>query len=184
MRVWLAWLVLAVLLSGCRAGSAQAELEQLRARVSTLEAENAHLSGQLGLLESEREQLRQQVSNLGVELAKAQAGGGGAVDPAVMAGQYLVVMPREARAGQWVAVHVRNYPLRLLNQAGIALRAEGGGEVNLVHIPRLASANVFLLSIPPRTPPGTYRVVLGEAGPLGPGAKLDDQVAIRVQSTP
>ncbi|MFZ5823476.1 MAG: bZIP transcription factor [Bacillota bacterium] len=181
MRAWLTWLVVAVLLAGCRGGSAPAELEQLRARVSTLEAENAHLSGQVGLLEAERDQLRQQVSTLGVELARAQAGGGGAADHTVVASQNLVVIPREARPGEWVAVHVRNYPLRLLNQAGIALRVEGG-ETNLVHVPRLASANVFLLSIPPTTPPGTYRVVLGEAGPLGPGAKLDDQVAIRVQS--
>lgn len=182
MRGWLIWLVVAALLTGCRAGSATAELEQLRARVSTLEAENAHLSGQNGLLESERDQLRQQVSTLGVELARAQAGGGGGADPAVMASQNLVAMPREVRAGEWVAVHVRNYPLRLLNLAGIALRAEGTGTDNLVHVPRLASANVFLLAIPPTTPPGTYRIVLGEAGPLGPGAKIDDQLTIRVQA--
>lgn len=182
MRGWLAWLVVAALLAGCRGGSATAELEQLRGRVSTLEAENAHLSGQVGLLEAERDQLRQQVSTLGVELARAQAGVGGAADPSVAASQYLLVMPREARAGEWVAVHVRNYPLRLLNLAGIALRTEAGDDSNLVHIPRLASANVFLLSIPSKTPSGTYRVVLGEAGPLGPAAKVDDQVTIRVQA--
>lgn len=178
MRGWLAWVVAAALLAGCQAGSATAELEQLRARVSTLEAENAHLSGQVGLLESERDQLREQLSAMGIELAKAQGASGG--DQSVLASQNLVVMPREARAGEWVAVHVRNYPLRLLNQAGIALRAEAGGETNLVTVPRLAAANLFLLSIPANAAPGPYRVVLGEAGPLGPGAKLDDQVTIRV----
>lgn len=182
MARWGAWLVVGLLLAGCRTGAATVELEQLRGQVSTLEAENAHLSGQVGLLEAERDQLRQQVSALSVELAKAQSGGPMGVSEALVAGRHLTVMPREVRAGEWVAVHIRNYPLRLLNQAGIALRAQDGGATNLVHVPRLASAQVFLLAIPPKASPGAYQVVLGEAGPMGPGAKADDQVTIRVVS--
>lgn len=164
------------LVGGCRTGTAPQELAQLRARASTLEAENAHLQGQVSLIETERDQLRQQVNTLATDLAKAQAGKGPAD---VSAGENLVVVPRAAYPGEWVAVHIRNYPARLLPQAGLALRAPDGK--NVTHIKKLAAANVFLLPIPAATTPGDYRVVLGEAGELGPGAKLDDQVAITIR---
>ncbi|HYG60599.1 MAG TPA: hypothetical protein VD902_21205 [Symbiobacteriaceae bacterium] len=181
MRGWLALLLVSGLLAGCRAGTAPQELEQLRARVSTLEAENAHLRGQLSLVESERDQLSQQVNTLATDLAKAEgtrAAGGGGGDTTVIAGQNLVVVPRQVRPGEWIAVYVRNYPARLLPQAGVALR--GKGDANLAHVKRLAAANLFLLPVPQNAKPGDYRVVIGEAGELGPGAKLDDQVGITV----
>lgn|GEM_PF-5904002 len=179
MRRLAAFLLLSSVLAGCRAGTAPQELEQLRARVSTLEAENAHLRGQSSLAESERDQLRQQVNTLATELAKAQAGGAvGAAE--VVAGQNLVVVPNQVRPGEWIAVYVRNYPLRLLPLAGVALR--GGDDTNLAHVKRLAQANLYLLPIPQSVAPGSYRVVIGEAGPLGPGAKLDDQVSVTVRT--
>lgn len=168
-------LVLA-LTAGCRAGTAPQELAQLRARASTLEAENAHLQGQVSLIETERDQLRQQVNTLATDLAKARAGTP-AID--VSAGENLVVVPKSAYPGEWVAVHIRNYPARLLPQAAIALRAPDGK--NLTHVRKLSAANVFLLPVPATVTPGDYKVVLGEAGELGPGAKLDDQVAITIR---
>lgn len=177
MKGWLAVFLVSTLLTGCTAGTAPQELEQLRARVSTLEAENAHLQGQISLIETERDQLRQQVNTLATDLAKAQSAPG-ATELAISSSQNLVIVPREVRPGEWVAVHVRNYPTRLLPQAGVALR--GKGETNLAHVKRLSSANVFLLPVPQSAAPGAYRVVLGEAGELGPGAKLDDQVAITI----
>lgn len=161
------------------AGTAPQELEQMRARVSTLEAENAHLRGQNSLTQSERDQLRQQVTSLATDLAKVQAEKGGEVARAVGVSENLVVMPKEVLPGEWVAVHVKNYPPRLLPQSGVALR--GAGESNLAHITRLSAANVFLLTIPRSVRPGVYQVVLGEAGPLGPGAKVDDRVSITVR---
>lgn len=109
----------AAMLAGCRAGSAPQELEQLRARVSILEAENAHLQGQVSLTEAERDQLRQQLGQSTAELARAQ---NAATGGSVVLGENLVVMPRTVFPGEWVAVYVRNYPTRLLPQAGIALR--------------------------------------------------------------
>ncbi|HYF78171.1 MAG TPA: hypothetical protein VD973_13605, partial [Symbiobacteriaceae bacterium] len=92
----------------------------------------------------------------------------------------LVVLPHTVYPGEWVAVYVRNYPTRLLTLAGVALRGQDGQ--NLAHVRRLAEANLFLLPIPTNVPPGSYRIVLGEAGELGPGAKLDDQVSITIRS--
>lgn len=178
MRTWLPLLLVSALLSGCRAGTAAQELPQLRARVSTLEAENAHLQGQLSLTEAERDQLRQQVGSLTGELARSGTGGGGMAE--VVTSNNLVVLPHQVYPGEWVAVYVRNYPTRLLTLAGVALR--GQDEQNLAHVRRLAEANLFLLPIPADVPPGPYRIVLGEAGELGPGAKLDDQVAITIRS--
>jgi outer membrane murein-binding lipoprotein Lpp len=178
VRLRLLPVLAALLLAGCRAGTAPQELEQLRVRASTLEAENAQLQGQLSLTEAERDQLRQQVSSMGTELAKAQ-GGAGAGDQAVAASQNLVVLPRDVRPGEWVAIYVRNYPVRLLNLAGVAVRKEGN-TANVAHVKRLAAANLFLLPIPTTVEPGAYRIVLGEAGELGPGAKLDDQVSITI----
>ncbi|HWI50647.1 MAG TPA: hypothetical protein VNT01_00725 [Symbiobacteriaceae bacterium] len=177
MRGWLSLLLIGALLAGCRAGTAGQELPQLRARVSTLEAENAHLQGELSLTEADRDQLRQQVGNLTTELARAGGGGGGAAE--VAASTNLVVMPRDVRPGEWVAVYVRNYPTRLLTMAGVALR--GADNQNLAHVRRLAEANLFLLPVPPNVGAGSYRIVLGEAGQLGPGARLDDQVAITIR---
>lgn len=168
-----------VLLAGCRTGTAQQELEQLRTRASTLEAENAHLRGQVSLTEQERDQLRQQNNSLATDLAKAQATAAVGGTAEVVAGEHLVVLPREVHAGEWVAVYVKNYPVRLLPLAGVALRGATGA--NLSHVKQLAGANLFLLSIPQTVPPGDYSIVLGEAGPMGPGAKLDDQVAIAVK---
>lgn len=179
MKGWVSLLTAALLLAGCRSGTAQQELVQLRARVSTLEAENAQLRGQTSIAESERDQLRQQVTSLATEAAKANAAGTAGLSGAVAAGENLVVVPAEVRPGEWVAVYVRNYPLRLLNQAGVALR--GTGPENLARIGQLAQANVLLLPIPKAIEPGSYKVVLGEAGQLGPGAKLDDQVSIVVR---
>ncbi|HYF90635.1 MAG TPA: hypothetical protein VD969_00170 [Symbiobacteriaceae bacterium] len=176
---WLALVLIASLLAGCRAGTAGQELPQLRARVSTLEAENAHLQGQLSLTEADRDQLRQQVGNLTTEMAKAGAGGGGGGAPDVSAGTNLVVMPKQVHPGEWVAVYVRNYPTRLLSLAGVALRR--ADDKNLAHVRRLAEANVFLLPVPQGLTAGSYRIVLGEAGQLGPGAKLDDQVPITIR---
>lgn len=170
-----------LLLAGCRAGTAPQELEQLRVRSSTLEAENAHLQGQISLVEAERDQLRQQVNSLTAELAKTQAqaqGAWGAATADVVTGEHLVVLPRTVRPGEWIAVYVRNYPTRLLPQAGLALR--GPDDKNLTNLKQLASANVFLLPVPQKAAAGSYRVVLGEAGELGPGAKLDDQVSITI----
>ncbi|HWI64314.1 MAG TPA: hypothetical protein VNT75_20940 [Symbiobacteriaceae bacterium] len=178
MRVWLSLLLISALLAGCRAGTAGQELPQLRARVSTLEAENAHLQGELSLSEAERDQLRQQVGNLTTELARAGGGGGGTAE--VAASTNLVVMPRDVRPGEWVAVYVRNYPTRLLSQAGVALR--GKENTNLAHVKRLAEANLFLLPVPAGVETGSYRIVLGEAGQLGPGAKLDDQVSVTIRA--
>jgi len=77
------------------------------------------------------------------------------------------------------AVLVRNYPLRLLPMAGVALRdAEGN---NLAHITRLAAANVFLMPIPTDIAPGTYQIVIGESGPLGLGMKIDDLVLVTLR---
>lgn len=171
--------LLLVLLTGCRSGTATQELAQLRARVSTLEAENAHLQGQVSLAEAERDQLRQQNNSLATDLAKAQAGVGGDVMTDVTASDNLVVLPRDVRPGEWVAVHVRNLPTRLLPEAGVALRSTG--ETNLAQVTKLQSANLFLLAIPNTVQPGTYRVVLGQAG-LGPGAKIDDQVTINIRT--
>jgi len=179
LRRWLSLLTAVVFLAGCRAGTAPQELEQLRARASTLEAENAHARGQLSLAESERDQLKEQVNALATELARTQAGQGLDATGLSTAGQNLVILPRQVRPGEWVAVHIRNYPTRLLSQAGIALR--GAGATNLAHISRLSSANVFLLPIPRSATPGSYQVVLGEAGALGPGAKLDDRVTIFIK---
>jgi outer membrane murein-binding lipoprotein Lpp len=183
VRVWLPLLLTGALLTGagCRSGgTAGQELAQLRARVSTLEAENAHLQGQVSLTEAERDQLQSQVNTLTTEVAKAQGGGGGTPAEAV-AGTNLVVMPKEVHPGEWIAVYVRNYPLRLLPQAGVALRT-AAAETNLTHVGKLNQANIFLLPVPPALAPGPYRVVIGEAGALGPGAKLDDQVAITIRS--
>ncbi|MDF2627167.1 MAG: hypothetical protein K0R39_998 [Symbiobacteriaceae bacterium] len=179
MRNWLPLLLISALLSGCRAGTAGQELPQLRARVSTLEAENAHLQGQLSLTEAERDQLRQQVGDLTGELARSGTGGGGMAE--VVTSNNLVVLPHQVYPGEWVAVYVRNYPTRLLTLAGVALRAQGD-ETNLAHVRRLAEANLFLLPIPANVGPGPHRIVLGEAGELGPGAKIDDQVAITIRS--
>jgi hypothetical protein len=179
VRSWLSVLAVFMLIGGCRAGTAAQELEQLRARTSTLEAENAHLQGQLSLVESERDRLREQVNQLAAQAAKAEAGLGGA-GGAVSQGEHLVVMPREVRPGEWIAVHVRNYPLRLLPNAAVALRSTAG--LNLTHVGQLHAANIFLLPVPPKAEPGTYSVVIGEAGPLGPEAKLDDQVPITVKA--
>jgi hypothetical protein len=170
-------LPVALAVAGCRAGTAGQELEQLRARASTLEAENAHLQGQVSLTETERDQLRDQVNSLTAELAHTSATGPAAD---VVAGDNLVILPRTVKPGEWIAVYVKNYPPRLLPQAGVALR--GAGETNLTHIEQLASANLFLLPIPKAVTDGTYRVVLGEAGALGPGAKLDDQVEITIRA--
>lgn len=178
MRGWQLLLLIPFMLVGCRAGTAGQELPQLRARVSTLEAENAHLQGQLSLTEADRDQLRQQVGNLTTELARSGAGGGGASE--VASSTNLTIVPREVRPGEWVAVYVRNYPTRLLTLAGVALR--GTDEKNLAHVKRLAEANLFLLPIPKGVKPGPYRIVIGEAGQMGPGAKLDDQVAITIRS--
>lgn len=168
--------LVAAMLAGCRAGSSPQELEQLRARVSTLEAENAHLQGQVSLTEAERDQLRQQVSQVTADLARAEnAAAGGDV----VLGEHLLVMPRTVAPGEWVAVYIRNYPTRLLPMAGIALR--GADEQNLATLRQLSAANIFLLTIPRGLAPGDYRVVIGEAGELGPGAKLDDQVTITVR---
>ncbi len=179
MRVRLIALLLpvALVVAGCRAGTAGQELEQLRARVSTLEAENAHLQGQISLTEAERDQLRDQVNSLTAEMARAGAAGPAAD---VVAGQNLVILPRTVKPGEWIAVYVKNYPPRLLPLAGVALR--GAAEQNLTHIEHLASANLFLLPVPQAAAAGTYRVVLGEAGELGPGAKVDDQVEITIQA--
>lgn len=175
----LSLLLTLVLLAGCRAGTAPQELEQLRARVSTLEAENAHLRGQTSLMESEREQLRDQANRLAAELAKAEARGGVEAAGATAVSEILTVVPSEVRPGEWIAVHVRNYPSRLLPHAGVALRA--AGDQNVAHVRQLAAANLFLLPVPQDASPGTYQVVIGEAGPLGPGAKLDDRVSIRIR---
>jgi predicted nuclease with TOPRIM domain len=168
-----------MLITGCRSGTAPQELAQLRARVSTLEAENAHLQGQVSLAQAERDQLREQNNALATDLAKAQAGVGGDVMTDVTASGNLVVLPREVRPGEWVAVHVRSLPIRLLPQTGVALRSTG--EANLAQVSKLASANLFLLPIPHTVQPGTYRVVFGQAG-LEPGAKIDDQVTITIQA--
>lgn len=172
-------MLVALLGAGCRAGTAPQELEQLRARVSTLEAENAHLRGQTSLLESEREQLREQANRLATEVAKAEARGGAETAGVTAVSEILTVVPREVRPGEWIAVHVRNYPARLLPQAGVALRA--AGDQNVAHVKQLAAANLFLLPVPQDAAPGSYQVVIGEAGPLGPGAKLDDRVSIRIR---
>lgn len=172
-------LLLAGMLAGCRLGTAAPELEQLRARVSVLEAENAHLLGQSSLMESERDHLRQQIASLTTEMARQQAEQTTGTLRSVAASENLVVLPREVIAGQWVAVHIRNYPPRLLPQAGLALR--GGDNTNLTRVTRLTTANVFLISVPRTALPGTYQIVLGESGPLGPGAKIDDSVSIRVR---
>lgn len=180
MKRWLTALTCVLLVTGCRAGTATQELAQLRARASTLEAENAHLQGQVTLMESERDQLRQQVNTLATDLAKAQAAQEVAVGGAVALSENLVVVPKEVRSGEWVAVHVKNYPIRLLPQAGIALRGEG--DKNLAQVKQLSAANVFLLPVPRGLTPGSYQVVIGEAGALGPGAKLDDKVAITIKA--
>lgn len=177
VRLFALLLPVALLVAGCRAGTAGQELEQLRARASTLEAENAHLQGQISLTEAERDQLRDRVNSLTAELARASASGPGAD---VVSGENLVVLPHTVKPGEWIAVYVKNYPPRLLPQAGVALR--GADEQNLTHIEHLASANLFLLPIPQTVAAGAYRVVLGEAGELGPGAKLDDQVNITIKA--
>ena len=179
MRRLVSLLAALIFLAGCYTGTAPQELEQLRARAATLEAENAHVRGQLSLAESERDQLKDQVNSLATELARTQVGQGLDVAGLTVAGQNLVIVPRQARPGEWVAVYIRNYPIRLLSQAGIALR--GPSMANLTHVSRLASANVFLLPIPRTATPGAYQVVLGEAGTLGPGAKVDDRVTIVVK---
>lgn len=180
MRRTLSLLLALLLLSGCRAGTAEQEVGQLRARASTLEAENAHLRGQVSLLESERDQVRSQVNSLATDLAKAQAAQGAQAGGLVAAGEHLVVVPREVRPGEWLAVYVQNYPVRLLPQAGVALR--GDDQTNLAHVKKLAEANLFLLPVPRDVTQGSYRVVLGEAGALGPGARLDDQVSVVVRA--
>lgn len=179
MKVLPPILVVLSLLLGCQRGTASQELEQHRARVSTLEAENAHLRGQVTLAEADRDQLRQQVNSLATDLARLEATRTIELGGAVSLGENLVVVPREAQPGQWVAVYVRNYPIRLLPMAGIALRDPQGR--NLSHITQLAAANVFLMPIPRDIGPGTYQIVIGESGPMGPGAMIDDQVPITVR---
>lgn len=179
MKPWLLLLTFVLAIPGCGSGTAPQELAQLRARVSTLEAENAHLRGQGTLIESERDQLKQQVNTLATDLAKVEAARGAAVSGSVAVSENLVVVPREVRPGEWVAVHIKNYPPRLLPQAGIALRGPDGK--NLAQVSRLAAANVFLMPVPRALAPGSYEVVLGEAGTLGPGAKLDDRIAITIK---
>jgi outer membrane murein-binding lipoprotein Lpp len=179
VRVLAAVLVLLSMLSGCQRGTASQELAQHRARVSTLEAENAHLRGQNSLSEAERDQLRQQVNSLATDLARLQAERAIELGGAVTLGENLVVVPKETQPGQWVAVYVRNYPVRLLPMAGIALRDSRGR--NLAHITRLAAANVFLMPIPRDIEPGLYQIVIGESGPMGPGAQIDDQVPITIR---
>lgn len=174
MRVGLVLLLLLGLAAGCGTGTTPQELEQLRARVSTLEAENAQLQGQASLTESERDQLRAKVNDLEAKIARQLA------SQLVATGEHLTVVPRQVRPGEWVAIHVRNYPVRLLPQVGVALR--GSAETNLAHVKKLSGANLFLLPVPQTVSPGTYSVVLGEAGALGPGAKLDDRVNIEVQA--
>ncbi len=60
MRRLVSLLAALIFLAGCYTGTAPQELEQLRARAATLEAENAHVRGQLSLAESERDQLKDQ----------------------------------------------------------------------------------------------------------------------------
>lgn len=179
MRISLVFIVAAAIMAGCSQGTVPQELEQLRARTSILEAENAHLLGQMSLIEAERDQLRQQVQRLTTEAAQAQAGAPRADDAITVAGEHLVIVPRTVYPGEWIAVYVRNYPLRLLPMAGVALRGED--QTNLAHVRQLAAANLFLLPIPHGLAPGTYQVVLGEAGALGPGAKIDDYVQLQVR---
>lgn len=174
MRGRLALILVLVFLAGCRAGTASPELEQLRARVSVLEAENAHLLGQQSLMEAERDQLRDQVTGLMTELAEVRGRGA----EVTVSGRHLVVLPREIRPGEWLAVHVTNYPERLLPQAGVALRL---GEANLAHVRQLTGANLFLLPVPRNLSPGGYQIVLGEAGTFGPGTKIDDRVTVEVR---
>lgn len=179
MKVLLPLLVTLSLLLGCARGTALQELEQHRARVSTLEAENAHLRGQLTLADADRDQLRQQVNTLATDLARLEAARAIEAGGAVTLGENLVVIPKEVQPGQWVAVYVRNYPIRLLPMAGVALRDPQGR--NLTHITRLSAANVFLMPIPRDTQPGAYQLVLGESGPMGPGVRIDDQVPITIR---
>jgi hypothetical protein len=179
VRIGLVFLVGAAILTSCWQGTAPQELEQLRARTSILEAENAQLLGEASLMEAERDQLRQQVQTLTTEVARAQHGAPRPDDGITVAGEHLVIVPRAVYPGEWIAVYVRNYPLRLLPMAGVALRGED--QKNLAHVRQLAAANLFLLPIPQGVAPGTYQVVLGEAGALGPGAKIDDSVQVQVR---
>lgn len=171
-------LIAALLLSGCRGGTAPQELAHLRERVSTLEAENAHLRGQVSLMEFERGQLREQVTRLSAEAGRVMQGTKAPDGAAVAVGENLMVMPSQVRPGGWVSVYVRNLPTRLLSQSGVALRTPDGTNVQVIS--NLAAANVFLMTIPRDAAPGPYRVVLGERG-VPPGARLDDSVAITVQ---
>jgi hypothetical protein len=95
----------------------------------------------------------------------------------VAAGSNLVVLPAQAHAGQWMAVYVRNLPVRLLPQAGVAMQTRDGRNVQVVS--NLSAANLFLLAIPKETAPGAYRIVLGERG-VPPGARVDDAVEVTV----
>lgn len=176
------WVVMVVLfvIAGCRSGTATRELEQLRARAATLEAENAHLQGQITLLEAEREQLRQQVNTLATDLARVEGQRAIVGLDTLVASENLVAVPSRVAPGEWVAVHVKNYPPRLLPMAGIALR--GPDNRNISRISKLASANVFLLPIPRTVGPGRYEIVLAESGTLGPGARVDDRVTIIVRA--
>lgn len=175
------WILVVVffVMTGCRTGTATRELEQLRARAATLEAENAHLQGQVTLMEAERDQLRQQVNTLATDLARVEGQRAAVGLDALAASENLVAVPSRVSPGEWVAVHVKNYPPRLLPMAGIALR--GPDNKNISRISKLASANVFLLPIPKTVPPGRYEIVLAEAGTLGPSARVDDRVTIIVR---
>lgn len=165
-----------VLMAGCQTGTAQRELAQLRERVATLEAENAHLKGQASIIEFERTQLREQVNELTAEAAKLKSTRAPDTPGAVAAGQNLVVMPNQVYPGSWVSVYIRNLPTRLLRHSGVALRTTAGSNVAVYN---LAEANVLLLTVPKDARPGTYKVVLGQKG-LPAGARIDDAVAISV----